>query len=220
MPIFVMRQHVRHRTARLNEQSLRYVTHDGDFHIPDIIRKSAPSIKQGSSDDPIDSNDELIAEWTTFYESAYALYLKSLSLGASKEQARGLLGTSFYTTVVWQMDISNLLKYMTLRSDSHAQREIQELSRIFEEIISNHFPEIYKAWQCYQFDSIRLSAKEIEVISSLSHLGLSIQDAKDSSLRKEALHSLATDPEKENPMSESEFDSFVNKIKRMFGEIL
>lgn len=220
MPIFVMRQHVRHRTAKLNEQSLRYVTHDGDFHLPDVIRKSTPSIKQGSLDEPVDNQDELKQQWSDHMEQSYSLYLKSLELGASKEQARGLLGTSFYTTVVWQMDVSNLLKYMTLRSDSHAQREIQELSQVFEDIISEHFPEIYAAWKCYQFDSLRLSGKEVEVISLLSEFDMASEDADVKKNRLSILHDIATDPDDDNAMSEAEFKVFTQKIVKMFGPII
>lgn len=164
VPIFVQRQNVRHRTARLNEQSLRYVTHDGDFHIPDIIRSKDKNVKQGSSDEAIKDNESLKQRWEEHYRASYALYEESLALGAAPEQARSLLGVGFYTTLVWQMDISNLLKYMRLRSDPHAQREIQELSRIFEKIVEEYFPTIYNAWVNHQRDSISMSADEIEVV--------------------------------------------------------
>ncbi len=227
MPIFVMRQHVRHRTAKLNEQSLRYVVHDGDFHIPYNIRKSAKNVKQGSSDNTIETNDELRERWTELHKAAYALYLESLELGAAREQARGLLGTSFYTVVVWQMDLSNLFKYMSLRSDAHAQKEIQDLSKIFELIIDEHFPGLYKAWVNYRRDAMSFSAKELEVLRAFKQVagGLlcnpnfyDIADASTLSLIQEfdkGIREAATTGD--NAMSESEFKQFKGKLEDIFG---
>jgi len=164
IPIFVQRQNVRHRTARLNEQSLRYVTHDGDFHIPDVIRRKDKNVKQGSSSEAIEANDELKKLWEDHYKASYELYEKSLAMGAAPEQARSLLGVGFYTTLVWQMDISNILKYMRLRSDPHAQLEIRLLSNIFEEIVKEYFPTIYSAWVNHQRDSLTLSSDEIDIL--------------------------------------------------------
>lgn len=229
MPIFVMRQHVRHRTAKLNEQSLRYVTHDGDYHIPWGIRKSAKNVKQGSSGDIIENNEELKAEWAALHEQAYALYLRSLEMGAAKEQARGLLGTSFYTVVVWQMDLSNLLKYMGLRSDPHAQKEIQDLSKIFEQIVEEYFPEIYKAWRNYHFESLKFSMTELSLIRIITKYGFDEDVSTPEGMQRAAdrmieLRDAAFDPPEElvlhQKMSESEFQAFCSKVEMMFGIIL
>jgi thymidylate synthase (FAD) len=147
MPIFVMRQHIRHRTARTNEQSLRYVVHDGDFYTPRFFRNQPANVKQGSGDEPISNNDEIITAWNDHNRKSYTLYLRMVESGVAREIARGVLGTCFYTTAVWQMDLSNLMKYMTLRSDSHAQMEIRELSGIFEEIVKQSFPIVYETWK-------------------------------------------------------------------------
>lgn len=150
MPIFVMRQHVRHRQANLNEQSLRYSEHSGEYYLPPVERfcKSHKWNKQGSGE-PLSKH---VAEacqqmYEASCEEQLSTYHKLLNAGVSKETARGVLGVSFYTKITWAMDLRNLFHYLGLRNEGHAQQEIQELAAIIEnEFVAPLFPKSYAAY--------------------------------------------------------------------------
>lgn len=143
VPIFVARQHVRHRTARLNEQSLRYVVHDGDFYTPDF-RKQDPKAKQGSLKEITEDNEMWKGIWRDTHEKQYALYKEMVNSGIAREQARGVLSTSFYTTIMWQMDLNNLRKYLVLRLAPDAQAEIVELAQIMLSLVFDRWPNVFQ----------------------------------------------------------------------------
>lgn len=140
LPIFVMRQLVRHRTASLNEQSLRYTKADDKFYFPSL-RLQSKTNKQGSSDEvpPMEAMqlwDEIIDANSLLYKK----YTKLLELGVSKEVARCCLPTSLMTKVVWKIDLHNLMKFLRLRMDHHAQEEIRVLATAMHNLAANVFP--------------------------------------------------------------------------------
>lgn len=171
LPLFVVAQHVRHRTAKQNHQSLRYVKQDGDYYLPKYERicGSHSHNKQGSGEQlPRHIQEVFVDEWLTKNcEDAWKRYNLACEAGVSKETARMLLPNNFYTVIVWQMDISNLCKYLCLRVDGHAQAEIQELATIIEEAVKEHFPHIYEAYVEYMRDSVRFSATEVKMLREL-----------------------------------------------------
>lgn len=131
MPIFVMRQHVRHRTARLNEISGRYSILKDEFFVPDVedIRAQSKINKQGrdESEDKISISDkeafrtELRADQKFIYEH----YEEAIEDGIAKEIARINLPLSTYTEIYWQIDAHNLMHFLKLRLHNHAQKEIR-----------------------------------------------------------------------------------------------
>lgn len=170
LPIFVMRQHVRHRTASLNEVSLRYITHDGDYWLPteDEVRNQSKDNKQGS-DGSVDPEiaKQFIEELDTISSKAWQSYNKFVDMGVANEECRAMLPVNFYTTCVWKMDLHNLFHYLKLRTDSHAQKEIRVLAEIIEAIVKESFPIAYNSWVNHSKESVTFSSDEMKVLSKL-----------------------------------------------------
>jgi thymidylate synthase (FAD) len=148
LPIFIMRQFVRHRMQNLNEVSARYTQLPAEFYIPTKWRKQDTKNKQGSIGEFSDeSNTQLSTNLLNSNESAYELYQNMLSDGVAREMSRMVLPVNIYTEIYSCWDMKNLIHFFALRDDSHAQAEIQEYSRAMKEICNNLFPwtmEIYE----------------------------------------------------------------------------
>jgi thymidylate synthase (FAD) len=150
MPIFVMRQWVRHRTANLNEYSGRYSEMVRLFYVPepDQICLQDKVNKQGSAEpigEPKVFNARGIIE--NISNDAFDEYEKLLRMGVSRETARIILPLNTYTEVVWKLDVSNLLKFLWLRDDSHAQWEIRQYALHVAAAVKEHFPLVYAAYE-------------------------------------------------------------------------
>lgn len=171
LPIFVMRQHVRHRTASLNELSLRYREHDGDYYVPELENLRTQDNhwnKQGSLNSlPVDVATEIRNKIISTSESCYQDYQDMISKGLARESARSILPVNFYTVVTWKMDTKNLFHYLKLRDDPHAQWEIRELAGKISHFVSLCFPEAYKAYLEYWKDSVTFSATEIKLLRQM-----------------------------------------------------
>lgn len=150
LPIFVMRQHVRHRTASLNEWSFRYTECPEMFYVPKDVRGQSKSNKQVGD---VKLNDKAIIEATYNIECAnryaYSQYKALLSLGVSREQARIVLPVSAYTQIIWNIDMRNLLHYLSLRLAPDAQREIRDYAGLIANIVKTGWPMI---WEAYELD--------------------------------------------------------------------
>lgn len=128
LPIFVARQWIRHRAGAFNEQSARYSKLPCQFYVPAVERMQAQSTanKQGSAEClPIESAEHMRNAITQCSEGTYALYEQMLSDGLTRELARMVLPTNFYTQWVWSTDLRNFMGFCKLRCDSHAQFEIR-----------------------------------------------------------------------------------------------
>jgi thymidylate synthase (FAD) len=164
LPIYIMRQLVRHRTASLNERSLRYSEYsEGDFERITEWRAPHATNKQGSTSADLPHSDlsDLYNESCNLAEKTYS---KLIEQGVAREQARCVLPVSSYTEVIFKIDLKNLLHLIRLRSDSHAQKEIQEFSNAMGAIVADCFPVTWQAFKDYQMDAISLSgpvAKEL-----------------------------------------------------------
>ena len=141
-PLFVARQWMRHRTWSYNEVSRRYTSEEIEFYTPDFawIRKQAKNNRQASEE-----TDELGFENVWEFHAASDLgeerYLRLNENGVCREQARMVLPQSMYTTFIAKVDLANLLHFLDLRMDSHAQWEIQQYSEAIIEMIQNIVPE-------------------------------------------------------------------------------
>ena len=127
MPIFVMRQFVRHRTLRLNEESGRYSEMKDDFYIPDYDEwrlQNESGNKQGSHGTH-DNGSFFTREVEILCRDAYELYQDMIQQGVAKEQARIILPLNLMTSITVNVDLHNLMHFLGLRTDSHAQKEIQ-----------------------------------------------------------------------------------------------
>lgn len=149
LPIFVMRQLVRHRTARLNEVSARYTRLCDDFYLPslDRFRTQGKANKQGS-DEPLSHGRavEMQSAMRVICKEAYEMYQNLLEGGLARETARIILPTNIYTEVIWQMDLNNILKFLDQRLHPHAQWEIQQYARAIKDLIDPIVPITLKCW--------------------------------------------------------------------------
>jgi thymidylate synthase (FAD) len=157
-PLYVCRQWWKHVIASnhndeqlgWNEKSLRYVAiadHD-EFYIPQIFRKQSKNNKQatiGSLEDEL--NSQAIAIYQEQCENSYQAYTKLLELGVGREQARGVLVPSVYTSWVWTVSLQALLNFIGLRMGSGAQSEIGAYAQAIVELIQPIVPVSMEAWQ-------------------------------------------------------------------------
>jgi thymidylate synthase (FAD) len=152
MPVFVMRQLVRHRTFRLNEFSGRYSQMPDEFYEPEVWRRQDLENKQGSVLPPV--NDRQNNTWqmnnTEILRNAYALafltYESLLHRGVAKELARIILPVGIYTEIYMNVDLHNLMHFFYLRTDSHAQKEIRDFAWAMVQIAEQLFPWSIALW--------------------------------------------------------------------------
>lgn len=134
LPIFVARQWIRHRTARVNEISGRYSVMKDDFYEPDTADIAAQSAdnKQGRSESLPPSEAAVVLEALRgAQKTAYSDYAALIDKKVARELARVNLPLSLYTEWYWQIDLHNLFHFLELRLDAHAQKEI----RLYAEVI-------------------------------------------------------------------------------------
>lgn len=151
-PIFVARQFFRHRTASANEVSARYTKVCNEFYIPEAWRKNQSSNKQVSDD--ADWDPEVSKQMDSLYKNTCDMALHSyetmLSVGVAREQARMCLPQSMYTKFIFQMNLRNLLHFLNLRMDSHAQYEIRVYAEAMGDMVKELFPWTWEAWMKYR----------------------------------------------------------------------
>lgn len=173
LPIFVMRQLVRHRTAKINEYSGRYSVMSDDCYIPELeyIQPQSTTNKQGRggelSDGWKEKYKQVISDITTKTKIAYNLLVGNQSVdhsGLSRELSRIVLPVSNYTECYWKIDLHNFFHFCKLRMDSHAQQEIQDYAVPMFEMVKPHFPIATEAFEDYVLDSITLSRLERNVL--------------------------------------------------------
>jgi thymidylate synthase (FAD) len=163
LPIFVARQWVRHRTARLNEVSGRYSVMRDDFYIPageDIAFQSKDN-KQGRGESPDAAfAGEVRAGLEEEQRRAYGDYSALIDKGISRELARINLPLSLYTQWYWQIDLHNLFRFLELRMDSHAQLEIRRYAETLFEIARKVAPLCCASFENHCLDGVRFSREE------------------------------------------------------------
>lgn len=145
MPIFVMRQFVRHRMQSLNEVSARYTELPNEFYIPDKWRAQDKVNKQGSVEADLDHGKQTV-RLDAHCDFAYKLYREMLVDGVAKEMARLVLPVNIYTEIYTTWDLNNLLKFFALRDDPHAQWEHQQFAFAMKEIAKQLFPWTMEAY--------------------------------------------------------------------------
>jgi len=171
VPMDCWRQWIRHRTANVNEYSTRYslAIDATQTTPPDAWRTQAVNNRQGSGDslDPAEGA-KLTAAETEFQQAARELYEQRIEQGVAREQARKDLPLSTYTEAYWKVDLHNLLHFLALRMDAHAQWEIREYaSAIGHEIVKPLFPLVWEAFVDYRLQGMFLSRLDREVIGRL-----------------------------------------------------
>jgi thymidylate synthase (FAD) len=171
MPVFVARQWVRHRTARLNEISGRYSIMKDEFYVPagkDISLQSEDN-KQGRNPDPVDPElqQEIQASLQSQQGAAYEAYMALVDKGLARELARINLPLSMYTEWYWQIDLHNLFHFLRLRMDAHAQYEIRAYAQVMFDIAKTVAPMACGSFEDHLVGGVRFSAKELELLRGI-----------------------------------------------------
>lgn len=171
VPMDTWRQWIRHRTASVNEYSTRYsiAIDRAQQTAADQWRMQAQDNKQGSGDFfGSDIGRQLSDDEQKLQKLAKDIYTDRLERGVAREQARKDLPLSTYTEAFWQMDLHNLLHFLALRMDAHAQLEIRRYAEVIgEEIVSRWVPVAWEAFKDYRFNQMTLSQQEQELVSLL-----------------------------------------------------
>lgn len=171
VPMDCWRQWIRHRTASVNEYSTRYsVAVDACRTTrPDEWRSQSDVNKQGSGAAiSAELGAKLSRAEAEFHAVSKELYASRLECGVAREQARKDLPLSTYTEAYWKVDLHNLLHFLSLRMDSHAQYEIREYAQLIgREIVSKWVPYTWEAFLEYRVNGLYLSDSETRVLALL-----------------------------------------------------
>lgn len=181
MPFFVARQWLRHRTANVNEYSARYSILAREFYIPEpehVAKQSTVNRQgRGSSFSPEETKN-IIDLLRNDAEQAYAHYQELLNEndtgeilnedqdGLSRELARMNLTLNYYTEFYWKIDLHNLMHFIRLRADPHAQYEIRVYAEAMLEILKQWVPHTYQAFMDYHMEACTLSKQALSVVKS------------------------------------------------------
>lgn len=169
MPIFVARQWIRHRTARVNEVSGRYsqLTDDKFLPLPSALRRQSKTNKQGRGAEPYSDEEaeEIVSAMRDSLETSSATYRALIEKhDLALELARIPLPVAQYTEMYWQMDLHNLFHFLRLRLDSHAQAEIRAYGEAMAPIVSELFPWCWEAFVEHSLCAVKLSKTEAEAV--------------------------------------------------------
>ena len=171
MPIFVARQWIRHRTARVNEISGRYSVLENEFYLPDKgqVRLQSKINRQGRSDEevPPELQEEVLRILIEGQRRAYQDYEELIEKDIARELARINLPLSLYTQWYWQIDLHNLFHFLELRLDYHAQWEIRQYAKVIAEITKKVAPMSYEAFEKHVLNAVRFSGEELKALKNM-----------------------------------------------------
>ena len=182
LPIFIARQWIRHRTANVNEYSARYSILDKEFYIPDKDQLSAQSTsnRQGRGDLITgEQADEVLKILKDDATRTYDNYEKMLNerydgstidenkIGLARELARMNLTLNSYTQWYWKTDLLNLLNFLFLRADSHAQYEIRVYADVMLDTVKKWVPITHAAFLDYRVGAAHISAKGLKTVRAM-----------------------------------------------------
>ncbi|MDX1924786.1 MAG: FAD-dependent thymidylate synthase [Rickettsiaceae bacterium] len=183
LPIFVARQWIRHRTASVNEYSARYSIMGKDFYIPELSNLTPQSTtnKQGRSDDVLSAEEagRVLSILREDASNCYRDYVEMMNedeegnvqdpsrQGITRELARMNLTLNHYTEWYWKINLHNLLHFLALRADSHAQYEIRVYAEAILDIVKLWVPHTYDAFVEYRKDAALISRTGLEVIRKM-----------------------------------------------------
>jgi thymidylate synthase (FAD) len=184
LPIFVARQWIRHRTASVNEYSARYSIVEDEFYVPKSENLSAQSKinHQGRDESTVLNAAESKRVLQILKEDSlksYEHYLEMINQDASgnivddskeglaRELARMNLPLSCYTQWYWKIDLHNLLHFLNLRADSHAQYEIRVYAQVMLDMVKQWVPHCYEAFMKHQKDGENISGPALGIIKKM-----------------------------------------------------
>jgi len=182
LPIFVARQWIRHRTANVNEYSARYSILDNEFYIPapEHLAAQASTNRQGRGDVLEGAAAKHVLDLLRDdSERAYAGYTQMLNEddsgqpkdpswpGLARELARMNLSLNFYTQWYWKTNLHNLMHFLSLRADAHAQYEIRAYADAMLDSLQRWVPLTHSAFLEYRMNAVLISATGLSVIQRM-----------------------------------------------------
>tara|TARA_B100001250_G_scaffold31099_1_gene25479 strand:+ start:201 stop:1148 length:948 start_codon:yes stop_codon:yes gene_type:complete len=182
LPIFVARQWIRHRTANVNEYSARYSILDKEFYLPSKENLAAQSTSNRQGRGTVINGkqaDNILEMLKKDAEQTYNNYeamlnerydgtvIDEANQGLARELARMNLTLNTYTQWYWKTDLLNLLNFLSLRADSHAQYEIRAYAEAMTETLKKWVPITFEAFMDYRVGAMELSAKGKVVIQKM-----------------------------------------------------
>ena len=170
LPVFIARQWIRHRTARVNEISGRYSVMKEEFYIPseDVISYQSKDNKQGRSTDevPAELRAKVLEIISSNNKSSYKNYEAMVEKGIARELARVSLPLNMYTEWYWQIDLKNLLHFLKLRMDQHAQYEIREYANAMAKVVKVVCPYVWESFEEHTLHGVKLSRSEVNILKA------------------------------------------------------
>lgn len=182
VPMDTWRQWIRHRTAKVNEYSTRYSEAIDSMQTTsaDAWRVQGVGNRQGSSGFVGEATSENLStdeQW--LQRKSREIYESRIQAGVAREQARKDLPLSTYTEAYWKIDLHNLLHFLSLRLDSHAQLEIRLYAEAIADVVRQWCPITWEAFSDYRLNGIELSAQEVTCLKSHTFEGLSKREIEE-----------------------------------------
>ena len=210
MPMFIARQWVRHRSASINEYSGRYSLMPLLFYMPDEEHFALQSQSNNQGREQLASAEiykSAVERWERIRADAGAGYSWMIGEDIAREIARIDLPLSTYTQWYWKIDLHNLLHFLSLRADPHAQWEIRVFANIIAGMVKRVAPLSFEAWLDYDLLGQSMSRAELSVLAELL-------DADESSISARPSTSFSSDKLKEIGLSGREIEEFLGKLRR------
>ena len=174
LPVFVARQWIRHRTANVNEYSARYSILDREFYIPEPEALAAQSVINNQGRGEVLTGEEaekvlrlLKNDSAQTYDHYEQMISQEGQMGLARELARMNLPANIYTQWYWKVDLHNLLHFLRLRADSHAQFEIRVYADEICKLVSDWVPFAYAAFEDYRLGGATLSSKALDCVKRM-----------------------------------------------------
>ena len=177
LPVFVARQWIRHRTANVNEYSARYSILEREFYVPKLedIQQQSTDNKQGRFAGGLSEADRIYIQhqMQTGADRDFDLYEmlthdgeegEDRGLNVARELARINLPLSTYTEWYWKVDLHNLLHFLSLRADPHAQKEIRVYAEVICQIVEAWMPNVWEAFVDYRLEAHTFSKQEMAIL--------------------------------------------------------
>ncbi|HIA73857.1 MAG TPA: FAD-dependent thymidylate synthase [Gemmatimonadetes bacterium] len=210
MPMFIARQWVRHRSASINEYSGRYSLMPLLFYMPDEehFALQSRSNRQGREKvAPAEIYEAAVERWDRIRAEASGGYAWMIGEDIAREIARIDLPLSTYTQWYWKIDLHNLLHFLSLRADPHAQWEIRVFAEIIAGMVKRVAPLSFEAWVDYDLLGRSLSRAELNVLGELL-------DVDEESVSARSGRSFSSDHLKKMGLSAREIEEFAGKLRR------
>ncbi|KAA0914777.1 FAD-dependent thymidylate synthase [Aquicoccus porphyridii] len=168
LPVFVARQWIRHRTANVNEYSARYSILDREFYIParEALAAQSSVNNQGRGEGLTDEEaarvlDILKGDAARCYDHYEEMISGDGQAGLARELARMNLPANIYTQWYWKVDLHNLMHFLRLRADAHAQYEIRVYADAICQVVADWVPFAWKAFEDYRMGAVTFSAQMV-----------------------------------------------------------